>query len=133
MSAVKITVTTRIEREMVDITERVRTAIDQSLVKNGLCHIFLPHTTAAITINENQDPSVARDIMRAMDRLVPWDTIFEHSEGNSAAHIKSSIIGISKVVPVENGIMKLGPWQGIFLIEFDGPRQRDVFIKVVEC
>ena len=133
MTASKITVTTRIEREMVDITEKVRAVIDQSKVKNGLCHIFLPHTTAAITINENQDPSVARDIMRAMDRLVPWDTIFEHNEGNSSAHIKSSIIGISKQIPVDNGMMKLGPWQGIFLIEFDGPRQRDVFIKVVEC
>lgn len=128
----KIVVTTRISKEMTDITDKVRAAVEQSKVKEGICHIFLPHTTAAITINENQDPAVASDIMKAMDRLIPWDTIFEHSEGNSAAHIKSSIIGISKEIPVENGVMKLGQWQGIFLIEFDGPRQREIFVKVIE-
>lgn len=128
----KLSVTTRLNTQLDDITDKVRTAVAQSGVKDGVCYIFLPHTTAAITINENQDPSVARDIIKAMDRLIPWDTIFEHSEGNSAAHIKSSIVGTSKTVLVENGLLKLGPWQGIFLCEFDGPRQRDIFVKVVQ-
>lgn len=129
----KFTVTTRLNTQLDDITDKVRAAVAQSGIKDGVCHIFLPHTTAAITINENQDPSVARDIIKAMDRLIPWDTIFEHSEGNSAAHIKSSIIGTSKTVMVENGLLKLGHWQGIFLCEFDGPRQREFFVKVVQC
>jgi secondary thiamine-phosphate synthase enzyme len=128
----KLVITTRISTELVDITDKVRNIVSQAKISDGICHIFLPHTTAAIAINENQDPTVARDIVKAMDRLIPWDTIFEHAEGNSAAHIKSSILGNSKALPVENGLIKLGQWQGIFLVEFDGPRQRDVFVKVVE-
>jgi secondary thiamine-phosphate synthase enzyme len=128
----KIELTTRIPAELIDITDKVRTIIERSQVKDGVCHIFVPHTTAAITINENHDPSVGSDIMAVMQRLIPWDTIFEHNEGNSAAHIKSSIIGISKAVIVENGRMKLGQWQGIFFCEFDGPRQRDVYVKICE-
>lgn len=128
----KITETTRIPRDMIDITDKVRLAVEQSNVKEGICHVYLPHTTAAIALNENQDPSVARDIMKAMDRLIPWDTIFEHVEGNSAAHIKSSIVGNAKDIPVEKGSLKLGTWQGIFLVEFDGPRQRDILVKVIE-
>lgn len=129
----KLSVTTRLNTQLDDITDKVRVAVAQSGVKDGVCYIFLPHTTAAITINENRDPSVARDIIKAMDRLIPWDTIFEHSEGNSSAHIKSSIVGNSKTVLVENGLLKLGPWQGIFLCEFDGPRQRDILVKVAQC
>jgi secondary thiamine-phosphate synthase enzyme len=128
----KLVITTRISTELVDITDKVCNIVSQAKISDGICHIFLPHTTAAIAINENQDPTVARDIVKAMDRLIPWDTIFEHAEGNSAAHIKSSILGNSKALPVENGLIKLGQWQGIFLVEFDGPRQRDVFVKVVE-
>jgi secondary thiamine-phosphate synthase enzyme len=132
MIASKISLTTRMRSELIDITDRVRGAVDQTKVKDGICYVVMPHTTAAITVNENADPSVGRDVLKAMDRLIPWDTIFEHAEGNSPAHIKASIVGSDKAFIIENGILKLGQWQGIFLCEFDGPRQRDVFVKVIE-
>jgi len=91
----------------------------------------VPHTTAGLTINENADPSVARDILMELDRRIPWEDGYAHSEGNSAAHIKSTLVGCEKTVNIENGRLALGTWQGIYFCEFDGPRKRQVWIKIL--
>lgn len=118
--------------ELVDITERVSQAVKSSGVTDGIALIYSPHTTAGITINENADPSVIYDISMKLSKLVSHDDIdYRHSEGNSDSHIKSSIIGASEVVIIEGGRPVLGRWQGIFFAEFDGPRSRDVFIKII--
>jgi secondary thiamine-phosphate synthase enzyme len=115
--------------EMIDITSRVEEELRRSGLKDGLCTIFVPHTTAGITINENADPSVTADIQATLDELIPWEAPYSHREGNAAAHIKSSLVGSSVSVLVESGRLRLGTWQGIFLCEFDGPRSRKVYIK----
>lgn len=132
MTSGTISISTRLRSELVDITDKVRGIVEQTKIKSGICHIFVPHTTGAITINENADPSVGRDIVKAMDRLIPWNAIFEHSEGNASAHIKSCLIGVDKSILVDGGRLRLGPWQGIFFCEFDGPRQREIIVKVTE-
>jgi len=114
---------------MIDITPKVEEELNRSGLKDGVCFLFVPHTTAGITINENADPSVVADIQAMFDKLVPWEGPYGHLEGNSAAHIKSSLIGNSLIVLVESGHLKLGTWQGIFFCEFDGPRSRKVHIK----
>ena len=114
---------------MVDITAQVAAAVTKLGVKDGVATVLVPHTTAGITINENADPSVPADIAASLDRLVPWENEYRHSEGNSAAHIKASLMGSSVRVPVENGKLQLGTWQGIFFCEFDGPRSRQVWVK----
>ena len=116
---------------MVDITPEVAQKVRDSGVVNGICILFVPHTTAGITINENADPSVKRDILMELDKLVPLDDGYEHGEGNSAAHIKSSLFGSSQLVPVEDGRLVLGTWQGILFCEFDGPRNRKVLCSVL--
>src|SRR3989338_8711822 len=128
----KILISTKSRAELLDITSKVEDAVKESKVKSGVCHIFIPHTTAAITINENADPDVRRDILNGLERLVPFSGDYAHTEGNAAAHIRSSIIGTDATVLVENGGLKLGTWQGIFFCEFDGPRQRNVFIRIVK-
>lgn len=128
----KISVQTKYRAELVDITSKIGDAVRESRVKSGVCHIFVPHTTAAVTINENADPSVKRDILGSFEKLVPSDGVYEHTEGNAAAHIKSAITGTDKAVFIEDGGLKLGAWQGVFFCEFDGPRQRSVFIRIVE-
>lgn len=100
-------------------------------VKEGICLIYCPHTTAAVTINENADPSVAQDILGQINKIVPFDDNYTHMEGNSAAHIKSSIIGAGVLVPVKGGQLALGTWQGIYFCEFDGPRSRKVYVQAV--
>ncbi len=115
---------------MVNITDEVRRAAAESGVTDGILHVFVPHTTAAVTINENADPDVVRDIEAHMSALVPRDGGFRHSEGNSDGHIKSSLFGCSETVFVEGGKLVLGTWQGIYFCEFDGPRSRKVFVKV---
>jgi secondary thiamine-phosphate synthase enzyme len=115
--------------EMIDITSRVGEELRRSGLKDGLCTIFVPHTTAGITINENADPSVTADIQAMLDELIPWEAPYSHREGNAAAHIKSSLVGSSVSVLVESGRLRLGTWQGIFLCEFDGPRSRKVYIR----
>ncbi|MDY6908694.1 MAG: secondary thiamine-phosphate synthase enzyme YjbQ [Thermodesulfobacteriota bacterium] len=115
----------------VDITDMVSRKIQERGVKDGVCLIYVPHTTAAITINEGADPAVMEDVMDSLDRLVPWRGGYKHVEGNSAAHIKTSLVGASVQVIVENGRPLLGTWQRIFLCEFDGPRTRKVRIKVL--
>ncbi|CAB3289436.1 conserved protein of unknown function [Methanocaldococcus lauensis] len=119
-------------KEFVDITSYVISAISESKVKNGIAVIYVPHTTAGITINENADPSVKDDIINFLSKLVPKDMDFTHLEGNSDAHIKSSLIGCSQTIIIKDGKPLLGTWQGIFFAEFDGPRLRKFYVKIIE-
>jgi secondary thiamine-phosphate synthase enzyme len=125
------TVKTSTRFEMIDITGRVATLVRESAIKEGTCHVFVPHTTAAVTINENADPDVPRDILAALDRMVPLSDRYHHTEGNAAAHIKASLFGASETVLIEGGVLVLGTWQSLFLCEFDGPRTRKVLVKVI--
>jgi len=124
-----LSINTRGRSEMIDITPKVEEELKRSGLKDGVCFLFVPHTTAGITINESADPSVATDIQAMLNKLIPWEGSYRHLEGNSAAHIKSSLIGNSVMVFVESGHLKLGTWQGIFFCEFDGPRSRKLYIK----
>jgi secondary thiamine-phosphate synthase enzyme len=126
-----ITVKSRSRNEFIDITSEVKDIVRQSGVKSGACHIFVPHTTAGVTINEGADPAVKRDIIAALERAFPAYGDYRHNEGNSDAHIKSSLTGCSSVVLVEDGKLVLGTWQSVYFCEFDGPRNRQVLIKVI--
>ena len=112
--------------ELIDITNLVAGAIASLDVCNGICMVYVPHTTAAVTINESYDPDVCRDLTSSLNALIPRDGGYHHAEGNSDAHIKASLIGASEMVPIEGGSPSLGRWQGIFFCEFDGPRKRKV-------
>ena len=127
---VKFTVDTSRHTQMLNITDRVKKAVAESGVRSGVCTVFIPHTTAAVTINENADPDVVRDITAELDKIVPWDDGYRHSEGNSAAHLKASMIGFSEQIIVEDGRLLLGIWQGVYFCEFDGPRTRNVYLKI---
>ncbi|MDI6784726.1 MAG: secondary thiamine-phosphate synthase enzyme YjbQ [bacterium] len=127
----KIEVHTPSQTALVDITHQVEEAVKKSKVADGVCYLFVPHTTAGITINENADPSVRADILMELNKLIPFDDNYRHTEGNSAAHIKSTLVGCSQVILIENGLLTLGTWQGIFFCEFDGPRHRQVWIRVI--
>jgi secondary thiamine-phosphate synthase enzyme len=120
------------QTELVDITRFVEEAVQKTGLKDGVCIIFVPHTTAAITINENADPSVPNDIVMELNKIVPFEDRYQHLEGNSPAHIKASLVGLSQTVFVESGKLVLGTWQGIFFCEFDGPRNRKVHVKVMK-
>lgn len=113
-----------------DITSQIRSIVETSSVKHGLCHVFIPHTTAGVTINENADPDVTHDFITILDRLVPWAGGYRHGEGNSAAHVKASLMGSSVTVPVSDGKLVFGIWQCIYLCEFDGPRTRTVIVTI---
>jgi secondary thiamine-phosphate synthase enzyme len=115
---------------MLDITAEVRRAIAESGIGEGICHLFIPHTTAGITINEGADPSVRQDILSKLDRLIPQEEGYRHAEGNAAAHIKASLVGSSATAFVHGGRISLGTWQSVFLCEFDGPRQREVWMML---
>lgn len=117
--------------QLIDITGRVQNLASESGISEGLCHIWVPHTTAGLTVNENADPSVVEDILRQLDRMVPWDNHYRHSEGNSAAHVKSSLMGCQLSVIIKGGRLQLGTWQGIYFCEFDGPRQRQVWVEFI--
>ena len=117
--------------EFVDITGRVQEVVERSEAQTGLCTVYVPHTTAACTINEHADPDVARDILAEVNKIVPFEDNYQHDEGNSAAHIKASLFGSSHSIPIHQGRMALGTWQGIFLCEFDGPRTRHVYVQVM--
>jgi secondary thiamine-phosphate synthase enzyme len=117
--------------EMVNITAEVNRVVTQSGVKRGLCLIHAPHTTAAITVQEGYDPDVVRAVLVALDELVPWDDDYHHAEGNSAAHIKSLMTGSGQTLPIEFGTLQLGRWQAIFFCEFDGPRDRTVWVQII--
>lgn len=124
----EISIQTRRRTEMIDITSRVQDAVQRLGLDQGLVTVFVPHTTAGILINENADPDVSADIARTLDRLVPWRGDYQHTEGNAAAHIKAALVGSSVQVLVRNNRLVLGTWQGIFFCEFDGPRQRRVWV-----
>jgi secondary thiamine-phosphate synthase enzyme len=117
--------------EFVDITPEVQSCVQKSGVQNGVCILSVPHTTAGLAVNENWDPSVRADILQVLDRLVPWQANYHHTEGNAAAHIKSCLVGTSETLLVEAGKLALGTWQGVFFAEFDGPRRRRVFVRVI--
>jgi len=128
----RLSIRTHSRSELMDITPLVRDIVHKSKIENGVCYVFVPHTTAGITINENADPSVRQDILMELDKLVPWQGDYAHLEGNAAAHIKASLVGSSETIPVEKGDLALGTWQGVFFAEFDGPRRREVWIKVTK-
>lgn len=124
-------VSTASRSQLVDITGKVREVVRRSGIAGGVCLVYVPHTTAGITINENADPDVARDILEHLEKLVPPGGGYRHREGNADSHIKASIMGFSQAIPVEGGDLSLGTWQGVFLCEFDGPRRRRVKVKVI--
>jgi secondary thiamine-phosphate synthase enzyme len=125
-----IPISTGSRTEFIDVTGKVRQVVKESGVKDGTCTVYVPHTTAAVTINENADPSVRRDVLASLNKLIPFDADYSHSEGNSAAHIKASIIGSSETIIVVDGRLALGTWQGIYYCEFDGPRRRTLLVQV---
>ncbi|MCE5248618.1 secondary thiamine-phosphate synthase enzyme YjbQ [bacterium] len=123
-------VTTRSRSELIDITDQVRDIVSSAGIKNGVCQVFIPHTTAGITINENADPDVKFDILASLDQIVPWRNNYRHSEGNSAAHIKASLMGFSVFIPIDDGKLVLGTWQCVYFCEFDGPRTRKAVVNI---
>ncbi|GAB4178604.1 MAG: secondary thiamine-phosphate synthase enzyme YjbQ [Geothermobacteraceae bacterium] len=128
---IQLQIESRSRVEMIDITSEVVRAVRRSGVGSGIAVICTPHTTAAVTINENADPDVVRDLVMELNKIVPFEDGYRHLEGNSAAHLKSSLIGTSETVIVENGTPVLGTWQGIYFCEFDGPRRRKVHVQVI--
>jgi secondary thiamine-phosphate synthase enzyme len=124
-------VRTQRRTQFLNITRQVESSVADSGIKNGIVTVFVPHTTAGITINENADPDVQSDIMDALERTVPWEADYSHSEGNAAAHVKASIIGSTVQIIVENGRLQLGTWQGVYFCEFDGPRSRNVWVMTL--
>jgi secondary thiamine-phosphate synthase enzyme len=128
----EISLKTNDRNQFVDVTHQVQSIVVQSGVEEGICILYVPHTTAAVTINENADPSVKKDIIKHLDKVVPWrQDYYEHAEGNSAAHIKSSLVGCNQTVIIKGGKLLLGTWQGIYFCEFDGPRLRKIYVKVI--
>jgi len=117
--------------ELIDITSQISKLVKKSDVTEGLCMLYVPHTTAAVTINESADPSVKGDILMVLNQVIPWEANYRHLEGNSPAHIKSTLVGASELVAIENGKLVLGTWQGLFFCEFDGPRSRKVHVRIL--
>lgn len=115
--------------QLIDITAKVEDAVRSGGLKEGLCMVYCPHTTGAVTINESADPSVKEDILMILNQVVPWKADYRHAEGNSPAHVKSTLVGASELIAIENGRLVLGTWQGIFFCEFDGPRNRKVHVR----
>ncbi len=127
-----ISIRTENRTGFIDITGKIRQIVQENNMKSGIVTIFIPHTTAAVTINENADPDVQRDMLYEINKIVPFDDGYHHGEGNSAAHIKSSMFGASETIIVENGQLQLGTWQGIYFCEFDGPRNRKIWVKLIK-
>ncbi len=125
----QLNIKTNTRTEMLDITRRIQNIVNEENWQTGLLTVFVPHTTAALTINENADPDVQRDMLMEINKVIPFEDGFHHFEGNSAAHIKTSLFGSSEAIIVENGQLQLGTWQGIYFCEFDGPRQRKVWLQ----
>lgn len=126
----RIHIITRGQERLEDITSRVNHIVQRLKVEEGLCHLYVPHTTAGIIVNENEDPDVVRDILERLEALVPRGGRYHHAEGNAHSHIKASLMGHSLTIPIEEGKLALGRWQAIFLAEFDGPRERTVIVSV---
>ena len=127
-----LSVKTSTKTELIDITSKIAKYVKESGVSEGLCMLYVPHTTAAVTINESADPSVRGDIMMVLNQIIPWDANYKHLEGNSPAHVKSTLVGASELVAIENSALVLGTWQGLFFCEFDGPRTRKVHVRIIE-
>jgi secondary thiamine-phosphate synthase enzyme len=127
----QLTIKTHAQTEMIDVTAQVQKLLAEHGVQEGLCLLYVPHTTAAVTINESADPSVAQDILMVLNQMVPWKAAYRHAEGNSPAHVKASLMGASQLVRIEKGQLALGTWQGIFFCEFDGPRTRKMDVTIL--
>src|SRR6056297_1333306 len=127
----KLSIKTNNKVELIDITTKIQNAVKETELKSGLLQIHIPHTTAAVTINENADPDVKADIKKEINEIVPFNDNYAHLEGNSAAHIKSSLFGVDQSIIVENQKLVLGTWQGIYFCEFDGPRTRNIYLKII--
>jgi len=127
-----LSVKTRETTELVDITSDINRLVQESGVDQGLCMLYVPHTTAAVTINESADPSVKSDMLMILNQIIPWEADYRHLEGNSAAHIKATLVGSSELIAIENQQLVLGTWQGVFFCEFDGPRSRKLHVRIIE-
>jgi len=127
-----ITISTKARNDFKDVTHEVQNFINESQVKSGIILLYVPHTTAGITINENADVDVRNDIIKQLDVIIPWSNNYRHFEGNSAAHLKASMMGAAQTLIIEEGKLFLGTWQGIFFTEFDGPRKRTLHMKIME-
>jgi secondary thiamine-phosphate synthase enzyme len=127
----KFDVQTGSKEVFVDITRQVEEEVRKSDIKSGICVVYVPHTTAAVTINENADPTVRQDLLMSLRKAVPDSLPYAHAEGNSPAHVKSSLVGASITIPIEDGRLVLGTWQGVFFCEFDGPRHRHVYVQLL--
>ena len=126
----RVDVRTTEQTQMLDVTDQVQMAVDQLEIRDGVCHVYVPHTTAAVTINESADPMVPHDVLHVINRVIPFDDAgYRHLEGNSAAHLKAILVGSSETVLIGEGRLVLGTWQGIFFCEFDGPRTRHFLVK----
>ncbi len=128
----RIPIKTNTQTQILDITIHVQKVVDESKISEGICYLFVPHTTAGITINENADPSVKSDILKELNKVIPFKDNYTHNEGNSAAHIKASLMGFSESIMVYKGRLVLGTWQGICFCEFDGPRTRNLYVKIIQ-
>jgi secondary thiamine-phosphate synthase enzyme len=126
----KFSLSTHSRSELIDISSQVEDIVKEARVEEGTCRVFVPHTTAGILINEGADPSVRRDILNQLDKIIPWSGDYQHREGNSPAHIKASLVGSSETIFVEKSQLVLGTWQAIYFCEFDGPRHRQVIVKI---
>ena len=129
----RLSIKTNAQTEMIDVTSLVARQVSEGGIQDGLCMVFVPHTTAAVTINESADPAVRQDILMVLNKIVPWKAAYRHMEGNSPAHLKTSIIGSSETIAVEAGRLVLGTWQGVFLCEFDGPRTRKLDVHLFQA
>lgn len=127
-----INVKSRLKNEFIDITDKIQEVITEDGISSGICYIYVPHTTAGITINEGADTSVQKDIQNALSKLIPLEADYYHREGNADAHIKSTLMGVSKTVFIDEGKLLLGTWQAIYFCEFDGPRHRRVAVKIIK-
>ncbi len=128
-----LSVKTSTRTELIDITSQIAKAVNKSGIRDGLCMLYVPHTTGAVTINESADPSVRGDIMMVLNQIVPWEANYKHMEGNSPAHVKATLVGASELIAIENGALVLGTWQGIFFCEFDGPRTRKIHVRIMDA
>jgi len=126
----ELSIKTTKQTELIDITQEINNVVKRAEIKEGWCHIFVPHTTAAVTINENADPSVRYDILKEINKIIPFEDNYSHAEGNAAAHIKSSLVGVNEILLIKDGRLLLGTWQGIYFCEFDGPRVRKIYVRI---
>ena len=126
-----LNVKTGAQTELMDITSEIQEVVRSSGISDGFCMLYVPHTTAAVTINESADPSVKSDILMVLNQIIPWKADYRHLEGNSPAHIKSTLVGASELLAIENSKLVLGTWQGIFFCEFDGPRSRKIHVRFI--